>query len=504
MARTTLRTSRDTGQPLLEVSPAQHKLALALVGIFVLPFVVFGLFALVIAFRELSQGDPKQGWIWLGFGVVFTGLPLFLRLAWKRGLRKLAHMGERSAQHPDAPWLWNEDWASGSIPCANKAGLTVAWIFALVWNAISWPLATALPRELERGNHAALVGLLFPLLGVGMLVWAVRSTLRWLRFGASRFEMASVPGVLGGELSGTLHVGEGVASATQFSARLQCIRRKVTGSGKSRATHEKILWSEDAAIPVMALTHGPTGRMLPISFTVPYDCRPSDPLPSDDRILWRLEVRAEIPGVDYFGQFDVPVFETLESDPDLTTEALAKERSAMAPPLEASLPSGVSVRPHPQGGIEVAFPPGRQMGTAAVTSVFAALFGGFAWLCQTQGAPVLFTGAFGGVAALITYGALQLLLGSTRLRAQRSGVELEKRLLFFGTRKHIPAEALERIDLEVGMRSGSRVYWDLRLRTGGTPRRSGKKRRGTRIPSRIADKSQAERLLAAISDALGR
>ena len=504
MARTTLRSTRDGSQPLAEPTPAQSKLGLALVAVFVLPFVVFGLFALVIGLKELFQGDPKQGWIWLAFGVVFTGLPVFLRFAWGRGLRKLAHMGERSSQHPDAPWLWNEDWAGGSIPCSNRAGLVVAWIFAVTWNAISWPLASALPRELERGNHAALFGLLFPLFGLGMLVWAVRATLRWYRFGASRFELASVPGVLGGALSGTLHVGEGIAGATQFGARLQCIRRKVTGSGKSRSTHEKILWSEDTALPGTTLGHGPTGRTLPISFTVPHDCRPSDPLPSDDRILWRLEVRAEIPGVDYFGQFEVPVFETLESDPDLTTEALAKERSAMAPPLEASLPSGVSVGRHPQGGIEVVFPPGRQMGATAVTSMLAAIFGGFAWLCQTQGAPFLFTGFFGAFAALIAYGALQLLLGSTRLRASPNGVDLERRLLVFKSRKHIPVDSLEGIELEVGMRSGSQVYWDLRLRTDAAPRRSGKKRRGTRIPSRIKDKRQAERLLAAISDELGR
>jgi hypothetical protein len=36
-----------------------------------------------------------------------------------------------------------------------------------------------LPAELAKGNRLALIGLIFPFVGVGLLVWAVRATLRW-------------------------------------------------------------------------------------------------------------------------------------------------------------------------------------------------------------------------------------------------------------------------------------------------------------------------------------
>jgi hypothetical protein len=176
--------------------------------------------------------------------------------------------------------------------------LAFGGVFAVTWNGLSWPLLTVLPREMERGSAAVLLGLLFPLAGFGLLVWAVRATLRWRRFGASLFEMTSLPGVLGGELAGSLHAGAGLLGARELLARLACIRRYVTGSGKSRSTHEEILWAEEERLAGSALTRGPRGMAVPVRFALPFDCRPSDPLESNDRILWRLEVTAALPGVD--------------------------------------------------------------------------------------------------------------------------------------------------------------------------------------------------------------
>ena len=43
-----------------------------------------------------------------------------------------------------------------------------------------------------------------------------------------------------------------------------------------------------------------------------------------DRILWRLEVKSAVKGVDFLAQFEVPVFYTTESDTPLTPEELAR------------------------------------------------------------------------------------------------------------------------------------------------------------------------------------
>lgn len=38
--------------------------------------------------------------------------------------------GALRARHPDAPWLWREDWASGRVEDSNRGTMVAAWIFA--------------------------------------------------------------------------------------------------------------------------------------------------------------------------------------------------------------------------------------------------------------------------------------------------------------------------------------------------------------------------------------
>jgi hypothetical protein len=92
------------------------------------------------------------------------------------------------------------DVSTAAIPGNTQSKPRTAWSVGIVWNLISAPLLVIIPRELER-NHLAAIGFLFPVLGVGLLAWAVITTLRWRRFGASRFEMGAA--TVGGALSGT-------------------------------------------------------------------------------------------------------------------------------------------------------------------------------------------------------------------------------------------------------------------------------------------------------------
>ena len=50
---------------------------------------------------------------------------------------------------------------------------------------------------LEQGNRLALIGLLFPVVGAGLLVAAVRATWRERKFGVSVLELFVAPGDLG-------------------------------------------------------------------------------------------------------------------------------------------------------------------------------------------------------------------------------------------------------------------------------------------------------------------
>ncbi len=468
---------------------------MALLVIFCLPFIGFGLFAVYAGLEKWIAGEPGEGAMLTLFGLLFVGVAFAVLALARRGSRLKQQIEARKARYADAPWLWNEAWADGRLRSSARAGVILAWVFALVWNGISLPLCFALPREIESGNHAAWIGALFPLVGVGLLVWAVRATLHWRKFGESRFEMPRVPGVLGGELSGTLHASLALAGSANFSARLACIRRYTTGSGKNRSTHERILWTEQERIPGTAAGRGPHGVALPVRFAIPFDTRPSDPLPSDDYILWRLEVSADVSGVDFHTHFDVPVFQTSDSDSQRIAEVVAREHPPPPASPVAAAPSRIRVHPHPEGGIEILFPAARHKGAASMTTLFGLVFSGITWGTHELSAPFLFTLCFGATSALIVYAALTLWAGSTKVLARADGVAVQQRLFGIGRTRRIPAERIERVALDVGMQSGRTAFWDLRLHTPGS-------KRGVRVGGRIRDKREAERLAQLLRNAL--
>lgn len=59
-------------------------------------------------------------------------------------------------------------------------------------------------RSLAQDNKLVYLILIFPLIGIFILWSAFTGLQRWKRFGRSHFEMATVPGVIGGDLGGSL------------------------------------------------------------------------------------------------------------------------------------------------------------------------------------------------------------------------------------------------------------------------------------------------------------
>ena len=99
-----------------------------------------------------------------------------------------------------------DGWKPASRISGNtRTNLAPTWTFTILWNLVSVPLLVYIPPELAR-NPLAAIGFLFPIVGAGLLVWAIMATLRWRRFGQTWFDMTTMPAVPGGRLAGTVHV----------------------------------------------------------------------------------------------------------------------------------------------------------------------------------------------------------------------------------------------------------------------------------------------------------
>jgi hypothetical protein len=456
-------------------------------ALFLLPFAGVGLFAAVQAVRMVGAGNWTQAAFYVLFALTFGGIGIGGLVAVARGRHKLAEAKAQKARHPDAPWLWRQDWAAGTIEDSNRTAARFAWGFAALGNLVSLPAGyVGFRAALDQGNRAGLIALLFPVAGVGLLVWAARISARLRRFGVSRFELETRPAAIGRSLSGTVQAPLTLTPTDRFRVVLSCIRRVTTGSGDDRSTSERILWQEEQRVSGRP-SRTAQGMMtaVPVRIPIPPDALPCDDRNSRDTVLWRLEVSAQVPGVDYGSTFDVPVFRTAESDQP-RTEAEAAAAQALVEQAERFQP-GPECRiqvTRNRRGTEIVFPPARNRGAAVGLTLFLLLWLGATAATMLLGAPIVFPIVFGLFAILLIWAVLDQWLGVSRVTAGDGAVSVASGLVTTGRERRLSAGEVAEVTTRIGMQAGTTPYYDVVV-----VRRDGKKVVAGR---NIRDKREAE------------
>ncbi len=230
-------------------------------------------------------------------------------------------------QYKDSPWLANDAWRMPEIRSNSKSAMQGAWVFAIIWNIVSAWLPWRIYEEVtERQNYLALIGFLFPLVGIGLLVWAVRRTLEWKRFGNAPVVLDPFPGSIGGNVGGTIELGYPHESSAQFNVTLASIYSYVSGRGKNRKTHEDFLWQHSA---IAHTEPGQKGTRLIFRFDVPEGLHPSDAVRTGNEFhLWRLSLKASLPGIDIDRDYEIPVYPTRQESARIAGRAVEPSQHA--------------------------------------------------------------------------------------------------------------------------------------------------------------------------------
>lgn len=355
------------------------------------------------------------------FGGVGLGIIIFV-------MRAPKEKDPAAIKYVDKPWLVNDDWQSAQVKSSSKATMYSAWAFAVFWNLISAPLPFLIYEEVtSKNNMPALLGLLFPVIGFFLVIWAVRRTLEWKRFGPAPVSLDPFPGSIGGHVGGMIDLNLPFDSQHRFSLTLTCLRSYISGSGKNRSRKEDPRWQDTQIAHAASASRG---SRLSFRFDVPADLAEADADRSDDTYnIWRLNLKAEITGIDIDRDYDIPVYATARKSVHLSNFSIDRARQEQRK-LDKIDIEKLFIIEQGVNGKTMFFPMGRNLMAGLGALLFGSIFAGIGWFLITREAHYFMGGIFGLVGVLILISAFYFVLNS--LEVIKEGSELRTIRRFFG------------------------------------------------------------------------
>lgn len=457
------------------------KLAPAFLAVFGLPFLGMGLFAAFTFLNAANQPLPSRigGAVFASVFAIIGGGLIFGSFY---GYSRQKKQSEIELAHPGSPWLWRTDWAASRVESKNKASATGWWVAAVLVNMMTLPFSLA---GISRGLNTLDLTFIFPaaleLIGLLVLFAAIRATLRYERFGKTYFEMSSLPFSPGNRLAGGIHVRLNAGVAHGVDLKLACIRRVITGSGKDRSTQQVPLWDDSKNVPATWFIRGPLDTVVPVEFALPADAFQTDHDNPDDQVVWVLKANADVPGVNYSDEFELPVFRNSSSPTEAAPAAFgsATQFGGFAQTVTTSSEVSAEVSEPAQhrvivaespDGLEFHFGAGRNAGrTILVVSLALAISGLFYTMLHVQPQPPMF--AFVVVGALgffLLLAAIHAALSATRIVVANGAISWRRTILGMGSSHTIQVSDVDAIlastSIQQASSSGNTLY-SLRLKS---------------------------------------
>ena len=392
--------------------------------------------------------------------------------------------------HPDQPWLWRADWAAGEIHASPKARAIGYSLLALFWNVCAYSAVAKIPTISGPDRTKTIVWLsLFPLIGVGILLSALRALFQWRWYGQSTLQLKAVPGAIGGALEGAIRCAHPFASERAVKLQLTCVH---TTRGPDGKIADVPIWSDRVETAA-----DPDGT-IPVAFYIPPECRPTVTEPVSDRVTWKLIAAMTANPVSYSAHFVVPVFAVGGESSARPADAaeLRARRAARVNAYEAPEHSRVRVTLGGDGATEVVFPAFRNPGVALSVVGFLALWGVLTVVIFKDDAPLVFKILWPVFDVLIGIWGVLLVFGSTSVRARQGEMTIVWRVLGIPVhRRHLSASEISEIGNAPGMYAGNTVYRRIQVRRNG--------RNPLNFGDGIPDSIEADWLASKITQAVG-
>jgi hypothetical protein len=392
----------------------------------------------------------------VGAGIIISAFSLLFLVKTKRKSDKNSP-AEKILQ--DQPWMRKKKWADGRIKCMSNLTIRVIGLFALLWNAISWAVVIAAwDQVFDPAAKKGLGALVFPAVGMLLILLWIYQIARHMKFGSSYFQMTSVPGVIGGKLEGVVYLSKHIEAKDGFKVTLTCNTSVTSGIGENRSTHHHIVHQEEMVIARELLETDYSQTAIPVLFAIPFSTSlQSGILDKKTTVSWILTAKAKLSGTDYSAHFEVPIFRTEESSPDfeLDTSSLEGYVAEIAP--DKSLQEQRISHKVDMEKETFFFPMLRTFGTG-LGIIFGGAFNlGVAIFLLKKEGPWPMAVIFGLVGWFIFRWGMDALFWSCRVEMLRDGIKLHYGLFRLNSAR-LPYSSVSNVIIEKGMQSADTLY----------------------------------------------
>jgi len=428
-----------------------------------LPFAIVGVLALVfLVHDELGSGFRMKKQLAMGLVSAAVTCGGFIALIFAITAKKQALSSRTSKTDDPTPWLRRADWAAGRVVSSARKASVLLWIFVAFWCAASAAISLGvMPQLLRQGSHIALLALVFPLVGLAIIYFALGTTLAWRRHARSTFTMPAVPAALGGALAGEVRVKVKLPAKHGWHLRMSCVRRTTTGASNNRQINEKVLWQDEKWLRPALPQNDSNEVRIPVFFELPGNL-PEATVSRGDGIHWKLETSAELRGPDFYAAFEVPVFKLPEvpappADPTLNCRTSLDE-------IRQGIRSHIKVKDLAGNGKEIIFPPARNRGFASGATTVCLVWTGILALLVAKQAPLPFLLVLSAIDLLMIPFVFDLWFRHGRIVVNSAGMTVQKS--WFAINKEYPLKVAEikNISAEVSATVGHASYYDLIIR----------------------------------------
>jgi hypothetical protein len=303
--------------------------------------------------------------------------------------------------------------------------------------------------------------------------------------------MASVPGVIGGQIAGVIRTRVKIEPKDAFRIKLSCVNC-ITTSGPKQSIIRNIIWQDDQLIAHELLQHDANHSAIPVLFPIPYECRQTDDSDPNSIIFWSLEVTAKTRGLDFQATFEVPVFKTPQSDPHFVVDrTLIAKYAAPEDPARDLHDAGVRRTSSPTGdGRRFVFPMARQPGAATLLTAFSLTFFGvpvFLFFSHAGLIAIPFGIVFPLCALITTIFAIDLWFYRSVVDVSHSGLTITGGLFGRGPSQWIEASDVAKIQTVSHMGNDKLEFYDLVVVCSNGKRvTAGKRVPGKRLATSIS------------------